>query len=95
MLAWVRNEMRSFAAPWFVAGGWALDLFIGAQHRSHSDVDIAIFREDQVHLASTFPGWHFEKAENRTLKPWNPDEFLALPVHEVHASAGAMKLESC
>jgi hypothetical protein len=41
-IGWVRKEMRRFAQPWFVAGGWALDLFAERRSREHSDVDIAI-----------------------------------------------------
>ena len=28
-------------APWYVAAGWAIDLFLGAQTREHSDLEIA------------------------------------------------------
>jgi hypothetical protein len=34
--------------PWWVAGGWALDLFVGHQSRSHKDLDIGIFWCDAV-----------------------------------------------
>ena len=34
--------------PWYVAGGWAIDLFIGRQTREHGDLEIAI-------PASAFP----------------------------------------
>lgn len=36
--------MRSFDAPWWVAGGRALDLWMGRQTRAHQDVDVAILR---------------------------------------------------
>jgi hypothetical protein len=29
-------------APWYVAGGWALDLFAGEQRREHEDLEIAV-----------------------------------------------------
>jgi len=29
-------------APWAVASGWAIDLFLGVQSREHRDVDIAV-----------------------------------------------------
>jgi aminoglycoside-2''-adenylyltransferase len=36
-------------APWYVAAGWALDLFVGEQRREHEDLEIAVpaarFRE--------------------------------------------------
>jgi Aminoglycoside-2''-adenylyltransferase len=48
--AGLRSELEvlsSLRRPWFVVGGWALDLFLGRETRSHKDIDIAIFREDQ------------------------------------------------
>jgi hypothetical protein len=29
-------------APWYVAGGWAIDLFLGGQRREHEDLEIAV-----------------------------------------------------
>jgi len=34
------NLMASFDAPWWVAGGRALDLWMGRQTRAHQDVDV-------------------------------------------------------
>src|SRR5215217_6159976 len=42
--------MRSFDAPWWVAGGRALDLWMGRQTRAHQDVDVAVLRADQKQL---------------------------------------------
>jgi hypothetical protein len=47
---WYPNEvMRQLAgvqAPWCVAGGWALDLWLGKQTRLHHDLEIAVLRPD-------------------------------------------------
>ena len=32
--------------PWCVVGGWAIDLFVGKQTRSHEDLEIAVLRDD-------------------------------------------------
>jgi hypothetical protein len=44
--AWRPEEaVRRFAgvaAPWYVAAGWAIDLFLGGGHREHEDLEIAI-----------------------------------------------------
>jgi len=29
-------------APWYVAGGWALDLFLGGRYREHEDLEIGV-----------------------------------------------------
>jgi Aminoglycoside-2''-adenylyltransferase len=32
--------------PWWIAGGWAIDLFLGRQTREHEDLDVLILRRD-------------------------------------------------
>jgi hypothetical protein len=32
-------------APWYVAAGWAIDLFLGGQRREHEDLEIAVPRD--------------------------------------------------
>jgi len=81
------GAMRGFDSPWFVAGGWALDLFRGSVSRPHADVEIALFREDQQALRRHLAGWEFEKVEGGRRSRWPVDEWLALPIHEVHGSA--------
>ena len=36
----------SLPVPWYVAGGWAIDLSLGRQTREHEDLEIAISRKD-------------------------------------------------
>jgi hypothetical protein len=77
--------MCDFNAPWGIAGGWALDLFIGRESRAHDDIDIAILRGDQQRLRSCLSG-RVEKVVSRRLVPWSPAEVLELPVHEIHVT---------
>ena len=77
--------MDGFDAPWGIAGGWALDLFIGSQSRPHADVDIAVLRGDQQQLRSRLSG-RVEKVVARQLAAWSADEVLEPPVHEIHAT---------
>jgi hypothetical protein len=42
-------------SPWWIAGGWALDLFIGDQTRAHEDLDVGILRRDVIDVL-TLPG---------------------------------------
>ena len=39
---------KDFPHPWFICGGFALDMFAGKQLRIHGDFDIAAFREHKV-----------------------------------------------
>lgn len=85
MVHTVQSLMRGFPAPWCVAGGWALDLFLGRVTRAHSDVEVAIFRQDQARLHSQFVNWTFHKVADGQRKIWSASDFLMLPVHEIHA----------
>ena len=79
------SVMGNFRARWAIAGGWALDLFVGHESRPHADIDIAILRADQNQLRSQVSG-RVEKVVEHQLVEWAPTELLELPVHEVHAT---------
>jgi hypothetical protein len=84
----VADLFSTFTRPWFIAGGWALDLFLGRVTREHHDIDVAIFREDQIELRNYLAGWRFQKVVkrgNHAREAWDEREWLSLPVHEVHA----------
>lgn len=85
----VNQEMRDFDRPWYIAGRWAIDLFLGLTTRPHNDVDIAILRRDQHVLRDCLDDWDFEKVVPRPngglLEIWHQDECLELPIHEIHA----------
>jgi hypothetical protein len=38
----VAERLRDIPAPWYVLGGWALDLFLGRQTREHEDAEIGV-----------------------------------------------------
>lgn len=81
-----REILTTNHIAWAVAGGWALDLFLGRQTREHADLDLAIWRSDQHKVrAALSPHWVPDVVENGGLRPWNPDQWLSLPVHEIHA----------
>src|SRR4051812_43144367 len=78
--------MTGFHGMWGVAGGWAIDLFLGRQTRAHADVDVAILRDDQHYLRAGLTGGRAQKVIEHTLIEWLPDERLEPPVHEIHAT---------
>lgn len=61
----VRDLLRDVKVPWFVAGGWALDLFLGRATRAHSDIDIAVFRADLDAVKNALRGWEFEENQDQ------------------------------
>lgn len=79
----VADWMVGYGRQWGIAGGWAIDLFTGNQTREHSDIEIAISREDQHRLRNYLTDWKFEKAVNGKLTNWG-NETLVLPIHELH-----------
>lgn len=85
----VAARLARFERPWLVAGGWAIDLHLGRVTREHSDVEIAIYREDQFYLRASLEGWEWTKLVPRTHgggeTPWLAGDWLKLPVHQVHA----------
>jgi hypothetical protein len=38
----VARLLAGVDAPWYVAAGWALDLFLGGQRREHEDLEVAV-----------------------------------------------------
>lgn len=93
----VADAMERFRRPWWVVGGWAIDLFLDRQTRDHEDVEIAILRGDQAALQECLRGWRLQRLrqDTRALTPWNPEERIEAPDHEVHAEStdGSMRFE--
>jgi hypothetical protein len=77
-----RELFGGFQRSWWVAGGWAIDLFLGRQTRRHEDIDIAILRGDEVTMASMLAGWEICVAHDGKLTPWPGDRPLAMPMHQ-------------
>jgi hypothetical protein len=80
----VASLMRGFKPDWFIAGGWAIDLFLEKETRPHEDIEIAIFRKDQLVLQNYLRNWDLKKAVGGELIDWEMGEFLSLPIHEIH-----------
>ena len=77
--------LAGFDRPWFVAGGWAIDLYLGRVTRLHGDVDVGLLRVDQDALRLYLSGWEFKKVEAGHHEAWEEGEWLEAPVHELHA----------
>jgi hypothetical protein len=90
--------MAGFRRPWWVAGGWALDLWIGdTPSRIHEDLEFGILRADQralrQHLAVD---WQVLKSitglDGKGMwAPWPDGEWLELPVFQVLAQRSYTK----
>jgi hypothetical protein len=51
----VRPLLAQVEAPWYIAAGWAIDLFLGGKRREHEDLELAVAnsRFDEVAEALT------------------------------------------
>jgi Aminoglycoside-2''-adenylyltransferase len=81
----VTGLLDGLEAPWWICGGWALDLFLGRETRRHDDLDVAVLRRDQRALFR-----HLECCDLRyatpehTLEPWD-GRHLEPPIHGIWA----------
>ena len=56
----VAQLFSSLKIPWWIAGGWALDLFLGVQTREHFDIDVQILRRDQQAVRALLQQWDIQ-----------------------------------
>lgn len=68
--------LGSLPLPWWIAGGQALDLFIGRSTREHGDLDVEVLRRDQLALQEALAGWDLRIALDGKLAPWPRGEVL-------------------
>jgi hypothetical protein len=52
----VNRLLAGVEAPWYVAAGWAIDLFLGGQRREHEDLEIAVPQARFGELAGALSG---------------------------------------
>jgi aminoglycoside-2''-adenylyltransferase len=55
----VARWLAGVRAPWYVAGGWAIDLFSGKEHREHEDLEIAIPQSSFNEIVAALPDLDF------------------------------------
>ncbi|MGH3078807.1 MAG: nucleotidyltransferase domain-containing protein [Gaiellaceae bacterium] len=59
--AWRPEQVASLLAdvdvPWYVAAGWAIDLFLGGQRREHEDIEIAVPNDRFGEVAKALSGF--------------------------------------
>ncbi len=71
-------------APWWLAGGWAVDAFVGRVTRVHEDTDVLVLRRDQAAFRAALAHWDVHAADPPgTLRPWPVGETLPPEVHDV------------
>jgi hypothetical protein len=73
-----------FIGPWWIAGGYAIELAVGHRIRDHADIDVVVLRSDQLFVQQVLVGWDLFAADPPgTLRPWRPLETLPASVQDV------------
>src|SRR6185437_16694799 len=80
--------LRGVTAPWYVAAGWAIDLFRGQQTREHEDLEMGLPNTPeafgQVRLA--LRGYEFEVAGGPPPRLWPLDSPAFALMHQTWVS---------
>ena len=79
----IQKLFKSLEIPWWIAGGWAIDLFIGRKTREHLDTDVLILRKDQLIIQEFLKDWKLYKTTKQGLKPWEKGEYLEIGVNSI------------
>src|SRR4051794_20088086 len=70
--------------PWWIAGGWALDLHLGRHTRAHDDIDVLVPRRDLAGFHHRLRTWDLHAADPPgVLRPWHLGETLPRTVHDI------------
>ena len=75
----VGRFLAGFSGPWWVAGGWAIDLWLGSMGREHEDIEISVRREDQAAIRAYCAPWPILTPRDNHWVPLAPDESVELP----------------
>jgi hypothetical protein len=83
-LSEVAELFSACEAPWWVAGGYAVELAAGRALREHADIDVLLLRRDQLAAQEVLAGWEWWAADPPgTLRRWAPGETLPPGVHDI------------
>jgi hypothetical protein len=83
-VAEVVELFRDAPFAWCLAGGYAIEKFLSYKIRAHGDIDITVFRDEQLHVQNWLTGWQLYAADPPgTLRPWRKDEYLSVGIHDI------------
>jgi hypothetical protein len=76
--------LAGLRARWWIAGGWAIDLFVGRTTRRHGDMDIALPRGSEPALRACLPAWDIQIPHDGQFIPWDGGP-MKHPYHQLWA----------
>lgn len=69
---------------WCLAGGYAIEQFLGTSIRTHGDIDVLIYRDEQLDAQRWLNGWRLYAADPPgTLRKWMAGENLPFGIHDI------------
>ncbi|UCZ55094.1 hypothetical protein LGQ02_10370 [Bacillus shivajii] len=73
----VTETFNKIPIHWWIAGGWALDIYLGEETRGHEDIDIVILRRDHLPLKKyLYDDWIMYKATKGQFIEWEKNDEL-------------------
>lgn len=88
----VGEIMARWPHPWWIAGGWSLDLFRNEVSRLHEDVDVVVLRRHLGDLHAAMTGWELQLADPPgTLRIWLAGEPVPGYAHDILCRRGETK----
>ncbi|HEX2143280.1 MAG TPA: hypothetical protein VHG10_02110 [Glycomyces sp.] len=85
----VHDLFAPVASPWWIAGGYAIELAVGRPFREHGDVDVLLLRRDQLVVQRVLDDWEWWAADPPgRLRPWARGEVLPPEVHDIWCRPG-------
>jgi len=88
--------MRQAEIWWAVAGGWAIDLWLGEQTREHHDIEVVIQRDDQTAVwDSLHNGWELSCIDppNSGWSPWRRSKRIESPSFQLRARDPSLEFD--
>ncbi|WP_329136081.1 amino acid transporter [Streptomyces sp. NBC_01476] len=88
-LAEVAALFAPLRVPWWIGGGYAIELAVGHTFRAHDDIDVVLLRRDQLAVQDVLRDWEWWAADPPgRLRPWHAGEILPFGVHDVWCRPG-------
>ncbi len=82
----IAELFKKTGKPFWLGGGYSIDVFLGQKTRVHEDLDFIIRRSDQLCFQKILEGWDLQAADppgSGSLKPWAIGHFYELPIHNI------------
>lgn len=79
-----RGYFANAPFAWGLGGGYAIEQFLGRSIRAHGDVDVVVYRDEQLQAQHWLTGWSLYAADPPgTLRVWLNDEYLPYGIHDI------------